>query len=183
MRRVQGGRQLDSDFDRPWDGNRARGHRVARQSPGGAGEVVVQGFWGDAGIKPADAKEKPQEFLVFGVDADDRIRRFYELVAIAGNDLKLPILAEMFPQGKGFERFATAQAVAFKKLGHDGHAHLKTKGSKPLGDLSTREIGPEATGLIGVAGGAGIDYFQERLIEARPEGQTAFASAPFFRAW
>ena len=105
-------------------------------APGGAGEIVVQGFLGDAGIKPAESKEKPQKFLVFGVDADDEIRRFHELVTIAGNDLKLPILAEMFSKGKGFERFAMAQAMAFEKLGHDGHAHPKTRGPKPLGDLN-----------------------------------------------
>ena len=102
---------------------------------GGTGEIVIQSFFGDACIKPTDAKEKPQEFLVFGVDADNGIRRFHELVSIAGNDLKLPILAQVLPQGKGFERFATAQTMAFEKLVHDSHTHPKTEGPKPLSNL------------------------------------------------
>ena len=65
-----------------------------------AGEIVVESLFGNARIESADAEQQPQEFLVFGVDAEDGIGRVHECVAVAGNDLKLPIATSMFSQGE-----------------------------------------------------------------------------------
>src|ERR1022692_878145 len=51
----------------------------------GTGKVVVESLLGDAGVKSANAKQKAQKFLVFGVDTDDGIGRIHEFVAIASN--------------------------------------------------------------------------------------------------
>ena len=48
----------------------------------GTGEIVVESLLGHARVQAADAKQKAQEFLVFGVDADDGIGRMHECVAI-----------------------------------------------------------------------------------------------------
>jgi hypothetical protein len=96
--------------------------------------------------------------------------------------LKLPIATGMFAQGERFAGLATAQMMPFEELGNDGNTHLEAQGAKLPSDLGSREIGPQRAFLIGIAGRAGIEDFQERFVETRPERQAATPATPFFRA-
>lgn len=57
----------------------------------GTGKIVVECFLGLSRVQATDAKQEAEEFLVFGVDADDGIRRIHERGAVIRNDLELPI--------------------------------------------------------------------------------------------
>jgi hypothetical protein len=149
----------------------------------GTGKIVVERLLGLARVQAAEAKQKAKEFLVFGVDADDRIRRIHELGAVIRNDFELPIAASILSQWQGLTSFATAQTMALQKLRDDGDADMKAEGTKFLGDLSAGKIGPENIVLIGIAGGAWIDDLQKSFVQAGKERQAGAPAAPFFLAW
>ena len=138
-------------------------------APGGTGEIVVESFLRVTRVESANAKQKSQEFLVFGVDAEDRIERIHEFVAVVRDNAKLSIATSMFAQRECFASFATAQTMPLQELGNHGHTDAETQGAKFLSDLGSRKIGPKRTFLIGIAGRARIDDFQECFVEARPE--------------
>jgi hypothetical protein len=104
---------------------------------GRAGEIVVQRLFGIARVEAANAKQQSQKFLVFGVDADDGIGGVHELVAVGSDDLKLPIATSVFSQRQRFAGLATAQAVSFQELCHDGNTDAKAHVPKFLSNLRT----------------------------------------------
>ena len=144
---------------------------------------MVEGFLGLSGVQAADAKQQAKKFLVFGVYADDRIRRLQELGSVVRDDLELPIAESILSQRQGFACFATAQTMSLQKLRDDGEADAKANGTKLVGDLSAGKIGPENAVLIGIASGAWINDFQKSLIQTRKERQASAPTAPFFLAW
>jgi hypothetical protein len=148
----------------------------------GTGKIVVERFLGLSGVQAADAKQKAKEFLVFGVYADDGIRRIHELGPVVRDDLELPIAGSILPQRQGFASFATAQTMSLQKLRDDGDADAKAEGTKLMGDLSAGKIGPENAVLIGIAGSAWIDDLQKSFVQAGKERQTGASAAPFFLA-
>ena len=91
----------------------------------GTGKIVIQGLLGMSRIEPTDAKQKPQEFLVFGVQANNGIGRIHEFGAVVGDDLELPIAASMLAQRQCFTSFATAEAVSLQQL--NDHRDTDTK--------------------------------------------------------
>lgn len=149
----------------------------------GTGKIVVERFLGLSSIQAADAKQKAKEFLVFGVYADDGIRRIHELGSVVRDDLELPIAESILSQRQDFASFATAQTVSLQKLRDDGDADAKAKRTKFVGDLSAGKIGPENAILIGIAGRAWIDDLQESFVQAGEERQASAPTAPFFLAW
>lgn len=149
----------------------------------GTGKIMVERLLGFLGVQTADAKQKAQEFLVFGVYADDGIRRIHELGSVVRDDLELPIAGSILSQRQGFASFATAQTMSLQKLRDDGDADAKAEGTKLVGDLSAGKIGPENAVLIGIAGGAGIDDSQKSFVQAGKERQAGAPTAPFFLAW
>jgi len=149
----------------------------------GTGKIVVERFLGLLGVQATDAKQQAKEFLVFGVDADDGIRRIHELGSVARDDLELPIAGSILSQRQRFARFATAQTMSLQELRDDGDADAKAEGTKFTGNLSAGKIGPENAVLIGIAGSAWIDDLQESFVQAGKERQTCAPTAPFFLAW
>ena len=135
----------------------------------GTRKIVVERLLGLLGVQATDAKQKTKEFLVFGVYADDGVRRLHELGSVIRNDLELPIAGCILSQRQGFASFATAQTMSLQKLRDDGDTNTKTEGTKRLGDLSAGKIGPENTVLIGIASGAGIDELQKSFVQAGKE--------------
>ena len=58
---------------------------------GNAGKIMIESLKRLLCVQMPGTKQKPQEFLVFRVDTEDRIRRIFVLSAEASNDLKLLI--------------------------------------------------------------------------------------------
>ena len=143
---------------------------------------MVQSFLGLLRVEPALPEQKPQEFLVFGIHAHDRVGRLHESGAVVGDDLKLLIAMNVASQRQRFASLATPQAMAFQKLGHDGDTHAKASPQKFLGDLGTRKVGPKNAVLVGIARRVGIDDLQKGLVDSWKKRQTALAATPFFRA-
>lgn len=61
----------------------------------GTGKIVVESLLGFLGVQPAVPEQKPQEFLVFGIHAHDRIAREHKGIAMLGDKLKLPIAIDV----------------------------------------------------------------------------------------
>jgi hypothetical protein len=106
---------------------------------------------------------------VFGVHADDGIRRIHELGSVARDDLELPIAESILSQRQGFASLATAQTMSLQELRDDGDADAKAEGTKLVGNLSPGQIGPENAILVRIAGGAWIDDLQESFVQAGKE--------------
>ena len=124
---------------------------------GGAGEIVVQSVLGLLRVEPALPEQEPQEFLVFGIHAHDRVGSFQESGAVIGDDLELPIAMDVAPQRQRLASLATPQAMRSQELRHDGDTHAKASTPKFLGDLGTREVGPKDAVFVGISRGMGID--------------------------
>lgn len=120
---------------------------------------------------------------MFGVHADDGIRRIRKLGSVVRDDFELPIAESTLSQRQGFASLATAQTMSLQELRDDGDADAKAEGTKLVGNLSTGKIGPENAILIGIASGAWIDDLQESFVQAGKERQAGAPTAPFFLAW
>lgn len=102
----------------------------------GTGKIVVKRLLGLLRVQTTDAIQKAKEFLVFGVHADDGIRRVHELGTVIRDDLELPIAMSILSKRQRFAGLATPQAMSLQKLRHDGNADVKAEGAKVLGNLS-----------------------------------------------
>ena len=87
-----------------------------QHSRGGTGKIVVEGLERFLRVQASGAKQKAQEFLVFAVDAEDRVRRILLRGSMVGDDVELPIALGMPAQRKGFLSFASSQAMALEQL-------------------------------------------------------------------
>lgn len=148
----------------------------------GTGKIVVQRFLGVLRVEPALTEQKPQEFLVFGIHTYDGVGRLREGGAVAGDDLELPISVDMSSKRQRFASLSASQAMAFKKLRHDGDTHAIASPQKFFGNLGTRQVGPKNAVLIRIARRVRIDDFQEGFVDSWKKRQTALPATPFFRA-
>jgi hypothetical protein len=103
----------------------------------GTGKIVVERLLGLLGVQATDAKQKANEFLVFGVHADDGIRRLHELGPVICDDLELSIARSVLSQRQCFASLATPQTMSLQKLGHDRDADAKAEGAEFVSDLLT----------------------------------------------
>jgi hypothetical protein len=142
---------------------------------------MIEGLHWFLRVKMAGAKQKPQEFLVFRVNAEDRIRRFLVFSTKAGDDLKLLIALGMAFQRQIFLSFAASQIVPIEQLGHDRNADREAALGEFSSDLGPRKIGPQNAFAHGIASDAWLEDVEESSIETGKQSQTGFSAAPFFR--
>ena len=65
---------------------------------GRAGKIMIESLEGSLGVQTPGAEQKPQEFLGFGVDAEDRIRRILVLGTDTSDDPKLSVMPPRTPR-------------------------------------------------------------------------------------
>ena len=152
-----------------------------KHAVGQAGKIMVESLEGFLRVKMPGAKQKPQEFLGFGVDAEDRIRRLFVLGTEAGNALKLLVALGMTFQRQRFLSFASPEVVPIKQLGHDRNADMEAAFGEFIGDRGAGKIGPQNAFAHRIAGKTWLDDVQESSVESRKQGQAGFSTAPFFR--
>ena len=148
---------------------------------GQAGKIMVESLEGLLRVKMPGAKQKPQEFLGFGVDTEDRIRRIFVLGTEAGNALKLLIALSVTFQRQRFLSFASSQVVPIEQLGHDRNADMEAALGECIGDRGAGKIGPQNAFAHGIAGNVWMDDVQESRVESGKQGQAGSSPAPFFR--
>lgn len=146
-----------------------------------AGEIMVESLERLLRVQMPGAKQKSQKFLVFGIDAEDRVRRMVVIGTEAGNGLKLLVALGMAFQRQRFLSLASSQIVPVEQLGHDRNADMETVFAEFGGNLDAGKIGPQNTFAHWIAGKARVDDVQESGIKTWKQGQARFSSAPFFR--
>jgi hypothetical protein len=152
-----------------------------KHAVGHAGKIVIESLQWFLRVKVSGTKQKSQEFLVFRVNTENRIRRFFVFGTEAGNDPKLLVALGVAFQRQILLSFAASQVVPIKQLGHDRNADMEAALGEFSGDLSTRKIGPQNAFTHGIAGNTRLDDVEESSIETGKQRQTGFSSAPFFR--
>jgi hypothetical protein len=151
-------------------------------SVGGTGKVVIESLVGLPGIDPARSKQEPQELLVLGVHADDRVAHLDELVAVFCDNLELAVSARVLVRREGLDQLAAAEAVPLEELGDHPDPDAESPDVQLLSDLGPGEVRPQDRLLVRIPGRERIDDRQERLVESRKEGHAAASATPFFRA-
>lgn len=152
-----------------------------QDSRGGAGEIMVESLAGLLRVQAAGPIQKAQEFLVFTVDTQNRIRRILVRGSITGDDLKLPIALGVPAQREAFLSLASAQMVALEELGHHGDADGKASIAEFLGNPGARAVGPQYSFALGIARQVLLDDLQESGVEIGAQAQAGLSAAPFFR--
>lgn len=132
-------------------------------------------------IDASGAEQKAEELLVFGVDAEDRVRRFLIRGSVVGDDVELPITLGVLACGKGLLSFAVPQTMAVEQLCHHRNADVEAKVGEFFSNLGPREIGPQNPLAHGIACQVRIDDFEKSCVEARQQAQAGFSATPFFR--
>ena len=108
-----------------------------KHSLGGTGKIVVKGLQRLLRVEASGAKQKAQEFFVFAVDAEDRVRRTLIRGSIVRDDAKLPITMDVPAQGQGFLSFTLPQTMAVEQLRHHRNADVQAALGEFCGNLGT----------------------------------------------
>lgn len=152
-----------------------------KNARGRAGEIMIKSLQRFMRVQTACTKQLAQEFLVFGVNAEDRVRRILIVGAEASNDLKRVVALGVPFQRQGFLRFASSQAMPLQQLSHDSNTDPKAALAEFVSNRRAGKIGPQNAFPHGIASNAGLDDVQESGVETGKQGQAGFSAAPFFR--
>src|SRR6266446_4500286 len=138
---------------------------------GRAGEIMVESFERFLRVDASGSKQKAQEFLVFGVDAENRVRRIYVRGSMIGDKVELPIALGVVTHGQGFLGFASPQAMSVEKFGHNCDTDFEASLGEFFGDLWTGEVGPAYAFAHGITCDIGVNELQKGRVEVGQQAQ------------
>ena len=144
---------------------------------GGAGEVMIEGREDLLGVEVALPVEVAHQFLLLGVDAQDRVIGLQVLLPEPGDVLELLVTVGMLAHGLGLLGLALDVAILSEQLLDHGHAYRCAGVLEPLGDLREGQIGRSDVVTHRVARGVVPQHAQEVLLQLRSI-EAPLASAP-----
>ena len=115
-------------------GPAVRAHHAQRR----AGEVRVEGFQDFLGVELPRPVAIPQQLLLLGVDAQQRIARLQIFLFEPGTVLELRLTVRLVSPRGGFLRLALHLVRRAQQVFDDGHTHRRACSGYPLGNLFQR---------------------------------------------
>src|SRR2546425_6598769 len=126
-------------------------------APGQAGKIMIKRFERLLAVYLAITVERAQEFLLLGIDAQDRVARLEKLLNEMGQMTKLRVAMRRVAAGQDLGHLATGQTKRVETAAHDAGSSTDALCLQPVGNLLGGQIRPHHVLAHGITSGAVLD--------------------------
>src|SRR5215216_6861010 len=142
-----------------------------------AGKIMIKRFERLLAVYRAITVERAQEFLLLGIDAQDRVAGLEKLLHEMGQMAKLRVAMRRVAAGQDLGHLATGQTKRIEQASHDAGSNTDALCLQPVGNLLGGQIRPHHGLAPGITGGAVFDGVVHLLDQVRVFDFGLFASA------